>query len=209
MDHKVAKSKRSPIESIPEFLVGKFRASGKTVCLIGLIFGQPQSNLVRDEIIPRIPYWHQRTARNIELFCVGFSSKNNQRFDSATFLSAIGWLERHSRWRYSGETDLILMNAVFSNELQTVILDYSSAVVLTLERALESKAIPSVPALVEDLVAFAEQYEGTDPSWGFSDAQGKRVSMSALKEVLLSLLPKSVRSEARKAFQFVVRDLSA
>ena len=47
-----------------------------------------------------------------------------------------------------------------------------------------------------------------DPTWGFSDEQGLRTGGSALKRVVLSLLPRQLEDDYRHAEHFAIRDIS-
>jgi hypothetical protein len=69
-------------------------------------------------------------------------------------------------------------------------------------------AIDSVDAFFERIFRDAETQDGTDPARGFSDACAKGLAPSALKNLLISLLPEGLRADSKKAFHFVVSDLS-
>jgi hypothetical protein len=56
---------------------------------------------------------------------------------------------------------------------------------------------------------YAEHQNGTDPTWGFSDQAGKGIAGSALRSVLISLLPKPLQADAKRAWYFAVSDLNA
>lgn len=116
-------------------------------------------------------------------------------------------IERRSRWRYSGEADLVLVNAG-QDSANEASLDFGSAIVCDLDRMIRDQAIHSVRRFFEDIFRFAEGVEGSDPTWGFSDSMGARIAGSALKRVILSMLPKSLDADYRRAEHFVVRDVS-
>ena len=178
---------------------------GSKVRLIALLFGRPYNKIVTDDIIPRLDYWHHRSGVNMDFFCVGFH-RENANFDEEDFVGTVQAFEGKCQWRFSGETDLVILNARYDEADRKAVLEFSSVVSLTLERAQEDKAFGSVPAFFEQLIRFTEGYDGTDPAWGFSDAQGLRVGGSALKQLLLSLLPESLRGDAKKAFHLYIHD---
>ena len=78
-----------------------------------------------------------------------------------------------------------------------------------LEKMKADKAIQSVNSFFEKIFRYAEDQDGTDPTWGFSDHMGKEVAGSAFKAFLLSLLPKGIQKDAKAAFHFAVSDVSA
>lgn len=179
------------------------KASG--VRLLALIFGRPSLPLVQNQIIPDIEYWDYVSDKNIDFVSVGFNGDAN-KFNPVEFEKIKNDFEQQCTWIYSHETDLVLLNAHINNK--KVELDFEHVVSVTLERAIEDKAIASVSEFFGRIIEFAKNFEGTDPAWGFSDYQGKKIVGSALKRLLISLLPESLREETRKAFHFYVKDYS-
>jgi hypothetical protein len=184
----------------------------RKVRLVGLLFGQPASPVIQSEILPRIDYWHLRTGKNINIFCIGFGDESKD-FNALSFYDCIYWLQARSKWKYSGETELVLLNARRAQEgnenpvWSEVELDLSSVVTLILESAMRDKAINSVASFMEQLIQFTENYSGNDPAWGFSDAQAGRLSVSALTNLLLAILPAAVRNDVKRALHFYVSGL--
>ena len=102
----------------------------------------------------------------------------------------------------------MLYGILFNKQIGKASLDYSSAVVCPLDEMLRCGAIKSVPNFFEEIFSFAEHNSSDDPTWGFSDKQGKRYLGAGLMGVVMSLLPKSVSQEAQKAKHLVIHDLS-
>jgi hypothetical protein len=69
-------------------------------------------------------------------------------------------------------------------------------------------AIQSVRRFFEHIFQFAEAAQMPDPTWGFSDQQGLRTAGSALKRVVLSLLPRDLGDDYKRAEHFAIRDIS-
>jgi hypothetical protein len=201
-------------------------ASQMRISMVALLFARPELPLAREEIIPSLAYYHVRSGRSINFYCAGY--KTGEPFSDDTLIGTIGGhksffstarfdaaraaLAAHSTWQYSGDCDLILANAGLrawspSPFSADAYLDFSSALSVNLDKMKTEGAIDSVPSFFEKIVNFTEQYDGSDPTWGFSDAEAKTLAGSALKSVLLSLLPKPVRSHFKQAFHFAVRDI--
>jgi hypothetical protein len=187
-----------------------------TVRMVGLLFARPTTAFAASEIVPNLSYFHQRSGAYIDVFCAGFHigwdvSRLAERdlvasYSDSEFDRFRQDIERRSKWRYSGEADLLLLNARFDGtEVQ---LDFASAVFVDLLRARRDNAIESVSTLFESIFRYAENHGGTDPTWGFSDSAAKQIGGSALKNLLISLLPQGLQQDARKAFHFAVHDLS-
>jgi hypothetical protein len=86
--------------------------------------------------------------------------------------------------------------------------DFSTAININVTKAKDEKAIPQFEAFVESICRFCDTYRGNDPAWGFSDYMAKQLLRSGLKALVLSLLPKALTADARKAFHFAVEDIS-
>lgn len=204
-------------------------ASSDDVRLVGLLFARPTSQLASEQIVPNLDYFHHRSANYVDFFCPGYGmywevfwssvpdmevvarvGDDNWLFSAKMFNRFREEIEREAKdWRYGGGVELILANARYDPTVVSATIDFTSAVVVDLDRATQEKAVVSVEHLFEDIIRYAESQQGADPAWGFSDHMGKRLTGSALKQLLLSILPQGLRPEARKAFHFYVRDLAS
>ena len=100
----------------------------------------------------------------------------------------------------------MLINARFDG--RRAFLDFSSAITADLMKMRAEGAIQSVDSYFEAIFRYSEQQNGTDPTWGLSDHMGMQIGGSALKNLLLSLLPKGLQNDAKKAFHSAVSDIS-
>lgn len=192
-----------------------------SIRMVGLLFAPAQVRLARDEIVPSLDYFHHRSGNHIDFFCAGYShgftpgERPVTNDDPPWMFSLDAYhrfqreIERLSRWRYSGEADLLLMNGMRGSDDRTASLDFSSAIVCDLDRMIRDGAIHSVRRFFEDVFRFAEGAKTPDPTWGFSDTMGARTAGSALKQVILSLLPKDLGNDYKRAEHFAIRDVSA
>jgi hypothetical protein len=192
-----------------------------SIRMVGLLFAPAEVRLARDEIVPSLDHFHHRSGNHIDFFCAGYSRygftpgerpvTNDEppwMFSLNAFHRFQQEIERLSRWRYSGEADLLLMNGIPGNDDGKASLDFNSAIVCDLDGMIRDKAILSVRRFFEDVFRFAEEANTTDPTWGFSDTMGARTADSALKRVILSLLPKDLGDDYRRAEHFAIRDVS-
>ncbi|MBN1787563.1 MAG: hypothetical protein JW806_04130 [Sedimentisphaerales bacterium] len=199
------------------------RTEGSTVRLIGLLFARPQTHLCNSEILPNLEYFHHRSAEHINFFCAGYSRNPDEEFNDweplTTSIEGIWYysptsfnrfredVASQTKWQYSGEVDLILLNAERDKKDNFCSLKFESSIVCQLDQMIHDQAISSVSSFIEKIVSFTENFDGTDPAWGFSDSMGAETAGSALKRVILSLLPKDLGKEAAKAYHFAVRDI--
>lgn len=216
-------------DQVRDDLAARFRRDGYTsdaVKMVGLLFARPESRLAREQIVPHLDYYHHRAGTHTHFFCAGYGaySPPGQMRDAQVVTSIAGqpWafsarlfdgfraeLERRSRWCYSGGSDLVLTNSVWSAGEQSADLDFSTAVAMNLDQAVADGAIPDVERLFERVFRFGESADGHDPTWGFAAEEGLVAVRSGLVNMLLSLLPRGVGAEAKKLPHFLVADLSA
>jgi hypothetical protein len=91
---------------------------------VGLIFGRPACKIFKDELLPDRKYYHLRSGENVELFYMGYADPDVQYvtvgdfdendFSDESFTSAVSDFEKRTTWKYSGQTDVILLNSFFS-----------------------------------------------------------------------------------------------
>lgn len=189
--------------------------------MVGLLFAPRETRLARDEIVPSLDYFHHRSGDKIDFFCAGYSRYGFTpgehpvthddppwMFSAEVFDRFRRDIERRSSWRYSGEADLLLMNGKRGHDEGAASLDFSSSIVCDLDHMIRDHAIYSARRFFEDVFRFVERVEKPDPTWGFSDEMGALTAGSALKRVILSLLPKALGADYQRAEHFAIRDVS-
>lgn len=215
-------------ESVQKSLDDAFRyryksREGSGARMVGLLFARPDSKLGSTEVVPGLDYFHHRSGSNIDFFCAGYRRYGKEKqpderqvtheeppwyFSLLAFEGLRQDVERRTRWKYSGEADLILLNATFDKGRGKADLHWPTAIACDLDMMVRDGAIKSVSRYFELIFRFSEGFDGDDPVWSFSDDQGVRTAGSVLKRVVLSLLPKKLGDEYRRAEHFAVRDLS-
>ena len=200
-----ARLRSQVVAEAPDFV----RCLEGRVRLFAFLLGHPAHKLVRDDIVPQLDYWHHRSGTAVDFVCLGFSERSDETPDGRGFSQIVRLFEQHFDWKYSGQTDLLVFNGRYHARSREAIFDLSQVVAMTLEQALETRAIGSVSSLMEAMFRAAAQHDGDNPAWAFSDAQGARLAGSGIKRFLLSLLPEWARADAERGLFFHVRDLSA
>jgi hypothetical protein len=195
-----------------------------TVRMIGLLFVQSRLRIAREEIVPNLAYFHHTSGATIDFFCAGYGrywypppeDQEEVTADHPPWLFSLTLfgkfreeIEKLCTWQYSGEADLLLMNAHINPEDDVARLDFRSAVVCDLEKMKHDEAIRTVPRFFEDIFKYAEKAPANDPTWGFSDNMGLHIGGNAIKRVVLSLLPRKLDDDYRRAEHFAVRDINA
>ena len=195
----------------------------RDVRLVGLVFCQPHSKFTTDEILPALRYFHRRSGEHVNFYFAGYYEAMEAPagevmavppaegpgwvFSAQAFDNFRQELQRTTSWRYSGGSDFVLANARYDTERDLAYLDFRSALSITFERLKHDGALADVGILFERIFAYAESCDGADPTWGFSDREGKSLVGSALKNLVVSVLPAPLRQDAKTAFHFVTTDL--
>lgn len=177
-----------------------------SVRLTCILFGLPSAKLMKDDIIPNLDYWHHRSSVHVDFICIGFN--NNKKFSHKGFNEILDSFEKRISWKYSGETDLLIINSYFDTATRRARLDFGNVVVINLENVIKETAIKSVPAFFEEIIAYAAQCDGVDPAWGFSDAMAVGSVKSIFIELILKFLPEAVRNEFGRLKHFAVHDIT-
>jgi hypothetical protein len=145
--------------------------------LVGILFCHPKSGIGSTDLLPRLDAYDSRSSDHADFFCAGYGvywqEKDYPDKVEAIKLGGLQWfysadasesfrreLQSVSKWRYSGETDLILVVAVWNSQEACVRLDFNQSMVLVLERLVKRKAIESVPQFFEQIFRFSEDNKG-------------------------------------------------
>lgn len=192
--------------------------------LIGILLCHSQSPLAKSEIIGHLPFFHLRSGEAIDFFCAGYGAywplehhadqkvaaridDTDWLFSNEAFLQVIEELERDSKWKFSGETELLLIPAVKAAD-NAISFDYESAIVCNLERMAKDGAFTSVRSFFDEIFRYAKTQSSNDSAWEFSDKKGVEVLGDVLKDFILSLLPEQLRNGYKKASHYAVKNLA-
>ena len=193
----------------------------ETKRLVGVLFCNPNTSFCKREITDQLNYFHFRSDKNINIFCCGFGADwpankySDQKiateidgkkwnYSDQAFIQLVRGFEEKTDWEYSGENELILLDIIpdLDNDNASIV----SAIVCNLERMNKDSAFTSVRAFIEDIIRYASIHDS--PNIGaFSDLQGLNIIHGTLKDVILSLLPDSLRESYNKAESFVVKKI--
>jgi len=212
------------------------RAPEKQTRLIALLFCRPELSLMKSDIIPSLAYFHERSGDNTAFYFAGFNEftpipsgyeelgiplpgkdpdydasagvfvgpeGRYWSFDFGDFNRLRGQVEQRTRWRYSGGCDML-----FANSRRGVGIDFSTAIVLQLDKISEMVATPTISQLFEAIFQYAERQVAANPTWGLSDYLALKTARSGLWDVIIGILPESVRKSIKAAGHVVVRDIS-
>lgn len=167
-----------------------------------------------EQAVASFDYWDKDAGDSLDIVLAGWRrGESSLLFDADEFLAFRRVIEKSCSWRYSGETDLVLLNfEVILDEIDGW-FDYSEVIVLPLEEMLRNKHIGSIDGFMAELAASAHQvssesrFNGVSPVWEMSDNAGilraKKDIWYAMKKFFL----KDYADKLEGLEYFAVRDL--
>lgn len=134
----------------------------------GILLVKPYGSAVYKEILENLTYYHHRSGAHVDIFLPGYGAYWNDSipdtkdiceiegikwsFSTKKFVEFIEDLSTHSKFKYSGEIELLLVD--YKNRK----IDYSQVVRIKLNKALRDGAIDSAEELIERVLgAFINQ----------------------------------------------------
>ncbi|WP_351079233.1 hypothetical protein [Shewanella sp. CAL98-MNA-CIBAN-0140] len=189
--------------------------------LVAILFCNPNTDFCKKEILASLSYLHHRSKEHINIFCCGYGaywpehkypdlnvvtsiSGTDWCYSDNSFVEAIEAFENTTKWKYSGENELLLLDASPSSDVSN--LNINNAIVCNLERMKSDKAFSSVRSLLEDVIRYASSTSATD-AWEFSDKKGGELAVDLLKNTMLSFLPKQFQTSYKKAESYAVKKI--
>jgi len=159
-------------------------------------------------------YWDKDAGETLDLVFAGWTKNDGGlQFELDEFIAFRKLIERSSVWKYSGETDLLLLN--FEIDLKAIDgwFDYSEAIVLPIEAMLRDKHIGSMDGFVAELatasrdVELSSRYSGASPVWDISDRTGILRAKKDLWQATKKFFLRDYADKLDAMENFAVRDI--
>lgn len=207
-----------PVKS-QNFNLGK----NQSTKLVGLLLAPSSVEFSKKEVTAHLNRFHYRSGQNVDFFCVGYGTHWSKEkypdkvlaervggvdwyYSDKAFTAVVDDLERVTKWEYSGEVELLLVTAKKDGD-QRAFLDYQTAIVCNLERMAKDKAFTSVRSFFEDIFKFTKENTTSSNAFNLSDRKGLDIGASAIRNCILSLLPKNIRDDYKKIEHYAIRNL--
>ena len=162
--------------------------------VVGILFCRPET-LSGKSIMNSLPYYHHRSGKNIDFYIPGYGAYWNNDYLDATnvdCIDGVNWsfsnkqyvdimteLEGNSEWRYSGESELLLV------ECMDCKLNFSNIMQINLDSMIRDDIIASVDLLFEKIFGMIRE---TDDRGIFDKAELlKELCKSNLSSIASSL----------------------
>ncbi len=188
---------------------GKLRAQ-----YIGILLTRPALETGKN-ILESLNYYHELSEESFNFYFPGYGAYWNNTysdekvvaevdevkwfFSDKAFVKFIRELQKNSRWKYSGESELLLL------QLNDGELSYEGAMVFHLDAMIRDKVIDSIPAFFQDLFGLLEDKETLEQ---ISDALGWDKLKDMVKDGVLEKLPWGLGSIIQEEKYFYIRNLA-
>jgi hypothetical protein len=182
--------------------------------VIGILIANPNKTFVKDEILNNIEYADTRSGLYIDFFFAGYSSSDTHDeqqiiikapngkkwyFNFKIFNDFINQLEKISKWKYSGETEFLLL------EFKQNELHFDKVISIWLDKAVKEGNIYSASSLFEDIYRIARARNETNK---FSDALAVGTIKGSIFDFICSFLHESLKNIVKSTAIYVVKDYS-
>lgn len=179
---------------------------------IGILLTRPTSKSGKD-IVETLPYYHHRSGKSINFYLPGYGAYwygvypdeenvtvidgTQWSFSSQKYVEFIEALENHSKWKYSGESELLFVEYVNGE------LDYSNVLRFRLDEMLRDKAIPSINVLFENIFRCSFQQKNLTR---LSDVTGLKALGQVTMDCILGELPNFFSGALKKGRHYLTCD---
>jgi hypothetical protein len=199
--------------------------------MCGLLFAPPGTSIGKS-ILDRLSDWHHRSGENFDFFCVGYVTWNEfeddkpvARIRDRADLSPIDFyysarafhdvranVEAISQWKYSGEADLLLINAVQSEDYEDNSreyrtrsrLDLDEIVALDVDQIVRDGVFTTPAKLMERICQAADEAALSDKPLRLARFANRELARSLFRGTLSAVVDKLKIGTILGARHFIV-----
>ena len=186
-----------------ENVISHIRKTKNPIC--GILLAPKFNKIGMDEIISKFSYLEFRTSDRINFYCAGYGGYWNDElfpdmellkpfkykdgtsipwaFSQTEFAKFVDELETKTSWRYSGGTELIILDEN---------ADFSNAIIFKIDRMIKDEVLANSSELFEALIQTSRKPNHSVTKFSLS-AFGKQAG-DVFIESLMELLPKGLKS---------------
>jgi hypothetical protein len=161
-------------------------------------------------------YWNDDSGDAIDFIYAGWSEVDGKlSFDRKDFLAFRSAFEGMCEWKFSGETDLLLLNFVLEPASKSGYFAFKEVIELPIEAMLREKLIGSLDNLVAQIIVSAKHYSASErhdsqsPIWVMSDKLAIRRGKQDLWDSLLRLVFRDYADKLKGIGHLAVHDFSS
>lgn len=181
---------------------------------IGILITRPDLPTGK-QIMNSLEYFHFRTGKSVNFYLPGYGAYWTKydypdgivvtringvewSFSNEMFVSFIQNLEHYSKWQYSGESELLLV------ELKDNVLSYQNTMQFHLDNMLRDRVIGSIPQFFETLFRVCANKDSLQQ---ISNIFGQKTVKHVSMEFVLSNVPSGLRKLFTEEKYFCVKNV--
>jgi hypothetical protein len=202
--------------------VSEWLKGSRNARMLGILFTRPECSLAKDDIIPSLEYYNISSDKYINIYLPGYSERKQEGyrkvpnttesdkwfFSDDAFNKMRDEIEQNTIWEYSGQSDLILMNATYNYENDKYDLNFTQVMYLKLDAEIKKENIESVAGIIEGLRRFVKKDISPDPIKSFSKEMTIITTKRSFVDAFFEILEKITRIKIRKTGVFVLDDVT-
>lgn len=193
-------------------MLENIKKNGISADTIGILLTRPKSEAGKN-IIDSLPYYHHRSGKSINFYLPGYGAYwhgsypdeinivkidgTQWSFSNQKYAEFINDIENNSQWKYSGESELLLI------EYRNDSLDYSNVLCFNLDAMLRDDVIPSINMFFEGIFREASKQKSVTQ---ISDISGIKTLGQVTIDSVLDAMPSFFSGVIRKERHYLVRD---
>ena len=197
------------------YLIGSMRNQYNNVStIVGVLFANPNKTLVKQEILDNLEYANKRSGAYIDFYFAGYSEyrtddeqenticapKGNEwYFSPKMYIDFINQFEECSNWKYSGETELLLL------EYKNGTLCFDKVISLWIDKLVRNENIYSVSNLFETIYRVARDKTEIDE---FSYSLMYKNIKGSIFEIICSYIDEKFRKIIKSTTAYAIKDYS-
>lgn len=182
--------------------------------IIGILITRPDLE-VGKSILCSLNYYHHVTGKDLNFYLPGYGAYwygvypdervvskidgTEWSYSDKMFVEFIEGLEKHSTWRYSGESELLLL------EYENGRVSFDSMMRFYLDNMIRDKVIVSVSSFFQQLVRI---YKKDNSLEKISDTFGRRKLIQVTKETIMGNIPSWLENVFTQEKYFCIRNYS-
>lgn len=109
------------------------------------------------QVISSFDYWNIDSGKDIDIFLPGWKKDSKLHFDVIAFFEFRLKIEEVSKWEYSGETDILLLDFDYNIEEKEGKFCFDQTITLCVEKMLRDKLIGSIDGLMHSVIKAAKE----------------------------------------------------
>lgn len=197
-----------------EHLLLNLQRKGTDEVTLGILVGNPNCDFVRNNILNKISEYHHTSNTGIDFYFPGYGAYWGSTvpdsvnvcnidgvqwsFSSQKFVEFIEKIEENSKWEYSGETELIIINYRDGE------LDFSETLVFWLDRMVKEGIIYSPSNFFRSIFKLFKQNNSITKT---SDIFALRKIGTSIIEIIKNKLPGNIGKIYDESKYFCTRNL--